>query len=190
LLIPSAEDSYWKVLHALTGGRRKEAMARFEAAIEIERRARPARPQSRYLSYYGLCLALEQGEVREALRYCREAVTIESFDPDLRCNLGRVLLRAGRRREAYRSFMRSLRLEPKHAASVHSLKRMGYRRRPAVPFLARSNPINVFLGRLGSRVRSQGNISPGGTVEDGPAFPRLPRDRRARTMHMTSGARH
>jgi len=132
----------------LQEGRRREAMALFEAAIEIQRRQSHARPQSRYLSFYGLCLALERNEIHEALRYCREAVTLEGYNPDIRCNLGRVLLRAGRRREAYRAFMDSLKLESSHEATLRALRVMGIRRQPILPFLARANPINIFLGRL------------------------------------------
>jgi tetratricopeptide (TPR) repeat protein len=150
VLIPAAEESYNQGLEALSAGRRKEALALFEAAIEIARRRSPARPQSRYLSYYGLCLALERNEIHEALRYCREAVTLEGFNPDMRCNLGRVLLRAGRRREAYKCLMDGLRMESGHVAICRSLKFMGIRRRPVVPFLDRRNPLNVFLGRLRS----------------------------------------
>jgi tetratricopeptide (TPR) repeat protein len=148
LLVRSAEDSYDRGISALQKGRRREAMALFEAAIEIARRQSHTRPQPRYLSFYGLCLALERNEIGEALRYCREAVTLEGYNPDIRCNLGRVLLRAGRRREAYRAFMNSLKLESSHEATLRALKFMGIRRQPIVPFLARANPINVFLGRL------------------------------------------
>jgi tetratricopeptide (TPR) repeat protein len=148
VLIPSAEESYNKGLRVLSIGRLREAMALFEAAIEIERRRGVGSVQPRYLSYYGLCLAIERNEIREALQYCREALTLESFNSDIRCNLGRVLLRAGRRREAYNCFRRSLSLETGHTATLRALKVMGLRRRPVVPFLARANPLNVLLGRL------------------------------------------
>jgi tetratricopeptide (TPR) repeat protein len=148
VLLAAAEESYRQGLHALATGRIREAMALFEAAIEIQRRFGNSRPQPRYLSYYGLCLALERCEVHEALRCCREAVTLESYNPDIRCNLGLVLLKSDRRREAYRCFLRGLTLDATHAPTLKALRSMGLRRRPAVPFLARRNPINVFLGRL------------------------------------------
>ena len=148
MLIQFAEESYRKGLAVLSCGRRKDATALFEAAIEIERRRGTDRPQPRYLSYYGLCLAIWRNEIHEGLRYCREATTLESFNADIRCNLGRVLLRAGRRREAHKSFVRGLKLEPGHSTIVSVLKTMGIRRRPVLPFLARANPINVLLGRL------------------------------------------
>lgn len=148
MLVPSAEDSYRTGLAALDAGRKREALALFEAAIEIEGRYSRARPQPRYISYYGMCLALDTSSVREGLQLCREAVTLEGYDADLRCNLGRVLLRAGRRREAYRAFLRGLELHAGHGPSLRALKLMGVRRRPLVPFLSRRNPLNVILGRL------------------------------------------
>ncbi len=147
MLVPSAEESYVRGLRALSGGRGKEAMALFEAAIRIAWRGRGSRPQARYLSYYGLCLALVWNDNREGLRYCREAVTLESYNPDIRCNLGRVLLHAGRRSEAYRCFVRGL-AGGDHPTIRSALRSMGIRSRPALPFLARSNPLNLFLGRL------------------------------------------
>jgi tetratricopeptide (TPR) repeat protein len=148
VLVPSAEESYTRGLHALAAGRRTEALALFQAALELEHRLGKGRPQARYLSYYGLCLGLERGEVREALRFCREAVTLEGYNPDLRCNLGRVLIKAGRLKEAHQCLLRGLALQPDHRGLRQVLRKMGLRRRPALPFLARSNPINVMLGRL------------------------------------------
>ncbi len=148
MLVPFAEESYVRGLRALSGGRGKEATALFEAAIRIAWRGRGSRPQARYLSYYGLCLALVWNENREALRCCREAVTLEGYNPDIRCNLGRVLLNAGRRAEAYRCFVRGLALGGDHPTIRSALRSMGIRSRSALPFLARRNPLNVFLGRL------------------------------------------
>lgn len=153
MLSQSAEESFQKGLVALDQGRRREAMALFEAAVELQRRMGSERPQARYLSYYGLCLGLELQDIHEALRFCREAVTRESYNANIRCNLGRVLMAAGRRKEAYESFLRGLKLQPNHPLIVRQIRLMGLRRRPALPFLSRKNPINVFLGRL--RMRSE-----------------------------------
>lgn len=152
MLTPSAEESFLRGLQAFEDGRRKEAMALFEAAIELERRLGRSRPQARYLSYYGVCLALENNDLREALRFCREAVTIEGYSADLRANLGRVLMRAGRRKEAYVNFVKGLRVEPRHPVILRSMRQLGVRRRPVLPFLSRANPLNVVLGRI--RVRA------------------------------------
>lgn len=156
MLVSTAENSFSRGLEALEAGKGVEALALFEAAIEIEKRAiGGARPQPRYLSFYGLCLARVANRPRSGLAFCREATTLEFFNPDLFCNLGRVLLDVDRRKEAYRAIVDGLTLQPNHAGLRRELEKMGRRRRPAVPFLARSNPINVVLGRL-SKKRDEG----------------------------------
>jgi Flp pilus assembly protein TadD len=147
-LISSAEESFKNGLRALSEGRRREALARFEAALKLEQRSGPSHPQPRYLSFYGLCLALESGRLREGLEFCRDAAAIESYNPDIRSNLGRVLLQAGRRKEAYEHFRGSLSLQGNHPGGRQGLKMLGIRRRPPIPFLSRRNPLNVLLGRL------------------------------------------
>jgi tetratricopeptide (TPR) repeat protein len=151
MLVHAAEDSFQRGIRALSEGRQREALAMFEAAIELERRLGGGRPQARYLSYYGLCLGMERNEIREGLRFCREAVTLEGYNPDLRCNLGRLLMRAGRRKEAHQAFTRGLSLQPDHGGLKRAIRVMGLRRRPVFPFLGRSHPLNVFLGRIRAR---------------------------------------
>ncbi len=148
MLVRPAEESFTKGIVSLQQGRGIEALALFEAAVVIERRCGVERPQARYLSFYGLCLGLEAKRIVEGIRFCREALQLEFFNPDLCWNLGRLLVQAGDRAEGYAAFQQGLGLQPKHSGILRELQRMGTRRRPAVQFLARSNPLNVILGRL------------------------------------------
>lgn len=148
MLIRPAEESFQKGLQALANGKRMEALALFEAALELEKRHGARQPQARYLSFYGLCLGFETDRTNDGIRFCRDAISLEFFNPDLCWNLGRVLLQAGRRRDAYEAFQKGLSLQDGHAGILRELEKMGVRRTPAVPFLARHNPINVILGRL------------------------------------------
>jgi len=148
MLVHSAEESFQQGMQCLAAGKNRESLALFEAAIQLEQRFSRSRPQARYLSYYGLVLGLTRHEIREGLRFCREAVSLESYHPDLRCNLGRVLMRAGRRKEAYKSFQRGLQLQADHPGLVLAVRRLGIRQRPVLPFLSRSNALNVFLGKI------------------------------------------
>ena len=148
MLIRPAEESYHRGVEAFSEGRRLEAMALFEAAIELDKQFGAARAQARYLSYYGLCLALESHRVAEGVALCREATALEFYNPELYCNLGRVLIAARRRHDAYQALRQGLRLERGHPGIVRELRGMGRRRRPVFPFLSRRNPINVLLGRL------------------------------------------
>jgi tetratricopeptide (TPR) repeat protein len=149
MLNHAAEQSFQNGLDALASRKPREAFAFFSGALEIERRnGGAAHLQARYVSYYGLTLATVRGDLHEAVRCCRNAVKVEGYRPDLCWNLGRVALKAGRRREAYRALLRAARLQPDHHGIRRDLERMGRRRRPVLPFLPRSNRLNVFLGRL------------------------------------------
>lgn len=151
MLIQAAEDSFRQGMSAFEEGRGREAMAFFEAAIKLEKRFGARMPQARYLSHYGLCLGTVMRRRREGVRYCREAANLEAYNADIQCNLGRVLLAAGIRKEAYRAFIAGLKMDPGHAGIVRELKQMGIRRRPVLPFLARDNRLNIMLGRIRSR---------------------------------------
>ena len=81
-------------------------------AAELERQHGAPRPQARYLSWYGLALALEGGRLREGVEFCRQAVPLEFYNPELYLNLGRVLIVAGRKREAYDALRKGIALQP------------------------------------------------------------------------------
>jgi hypothetical protein len=148
MLVRPAEESFVKGIAALQQGRGIEALALFEAAVVIERRQGVERPQARYLSFYGLCLGLEAKRLAEGIRFCRDALALEFFNPDLCWNLGRLLVHAGERSEGYATFQKGLGLQTKHPGILRELQRMGTRRHPPVQFLARNNPLNMILGRL------------------------------------------
>ncbi|HEX4825217.1 MAG TPA: hypothetical protein VFV19_12995 [Candidatus Polarisedimenticolaceae bacterium] len=148
MLVQAAETRFQKGLVALDGGRGLEALALFEAAIELERRLGARTPQARYLSYYGLSLAVEAGRAREGAELCRQAIALEFYNADLCLNYGRVLLGCDRRKEAYSAFLKGLSVQKNHQGILRELSRMGWRRRPVLPFLARGNPVNIVLGRM------------------------------------------
>jgi tetratricopeptide (TPR) repeat protein len=148
MLVQPAEESFQKGMQAYEEGRGREAMAFFEAAIELERRLGEGSPQARYLSQYGLCLGTVMRRKHEGVRFCREAAQLERYNPDIHCNLGRVLMMAGRRKDAHAALIQGLRIQPDHRGIVQALKDLGLRRRPVIPFLDRSNPLNICLGKL------------------------------------------
>jgi hypothetical protein len=59
-----------------------------------------------------------------------------------------VLLLAERRREAFSIFVKGLSVQKNHQEILQELRRMGWRRRPVLSFLARGNPVNIALGKL------------------------------------------
>lgn len=148
MLVQAAEIRFQRGLQALSDGRNLEAMALFEAALELERRLGARAPQARYLSYYGLCLAHDGSQTREGVEFCRQAIALEFFNADLFWNYGRVLLVSERRREAFAAFVKGLSVQKNHQDILRELAKMGWRRPPVLPFLPRENRLNVALGRM------------------------------------------
>jgi tetratricopeptide (TPR) repeat protein len=148
MLVHAAETRFQRGLLALQDGRGLEALALFEASLELERRLGARTPQARYLSYYGLALARDAGQLREGVEFCRKAVALEFFNADLCWNYGCVLLLADRRKEAYTAFVKGLSVQKNHQEILRELGRMGWRKRPMLGFLPRSHPINATLGKF------------------------------------------
>ena len=155
MLNREAEDSFEKGCRALEGNDWRAATAFFEAALTLEKRLTPRSPQARYRSFYGLCIGLAKKRHTDAIKMCQAAIQLEQYNPDLHWNLGRVLYDAGRRREAYRVFVRGVKQQPGHRGLVTEIKRMGLRKKAVLPFLNRKNPLNVTLGRMRADAKSR-----------------------------------
>ncbi len=147
-----SENSFRKGLEAVSKREFLEALAYFEASMQLVRREGGAPPPMKYLSYYGLCLAMSGNRLRQALELCEGAVEAEFYNPDLYLNLGRVYLRAGDRGRAFETMVRGLQLNPRHTGLIRQIRHLGVRRHPVVGFLSRRHPVNRFLGRVWPRV--------------------------------------
>jgi len=145
-----SENSFRRGLEAIRRRAFREALAYFESAVRLARQSGEPVPM-KYLSFYGLCLAVCSDRFEEASTICETAVRGEFYNPDLYWNLGRVYLRAGDRHQAYGSFLRGLRLNPRHKGLIGEIRRLGMRRKPIVRFFPRSHPLNRILGRLRGR---------------------------------------
>ena len=99
------------------------------------------------LSFFGLTLALMQKKYKPAIDLCRRAIELEFYNGDHYANLARVYVVAGNRKKALETIEQGLKLVPDHEYLTNVRKNLGVRARPAVPFLDRSNPINVSLGQ-------------------------------------------
>ena len=147
--ILSAENSFRDGLAALVAGNPEEASTLFEKAMRAEKRHKVNKPQMRYLSYFGLSVALARGGgSKDALRACETAVHNENYNPDLLFNLGKVYLLAGRTTKAMTVFGKGLRIDPNHRGMRAAMDNADRRRRPAIGWLQRNNPVNAFLGKM------------------------------------------
>ena len=142
------DRSFARGLRCLDEGRTIEALAYFEASLRLEESAPNIARRARYLSYYGYSLALALGRTKEGLSICRKAADSEFFTPDILLNLARVQRLSKDRKGAWETLMRGLSIDPEHAGIKTEIRTMGLRRRPAIPFLKRSNPLNVAAGKM------------------------------------------
>lgn len=142
-----AESAYRKGLNAVARGDFLEALAYFEATLELSG-SRPGRLSIAAMSYYGLCLAMASERRVEARDLCEAAVEADPGTPELHLNLSRVCVVQGDRAHAFRTLVRGLRTDPRHPGLVEAMRRLGFRRRPMITFLPRQHPLNRLLGSL------------------------------------------
>ncbi|HEY6838951.1 MAG TPA: tetratricopeptide repeat protein [Geobacteraceae bacterium] len=105
-------------------------------------------------SYLALCRAKTRGEYDVAMAMVEEALALEPRNAVHYLNLGRIQLMAGNKPQALDTFRRGARFD-RSGEIGRELERLGVRKRPVFPFLARSNPLNryvgLFLARIGLR---------------------------------------
>jgi tetratricopeptide (TPR) repeat protein len=99
------------------------------------------------LSYFGLSIALVRKQMKPAIDLCRRAIELEFYNGDHYANLARVYVAAGNRKKAVETAEQGLKLMPEHDYLLEVRKSLGHRSEPPVPFLDRTNPINVSLGQ-------------------------------------------
>jgi len=130
-----------------------EKMDRVGDALIAFKKAYELRPQeTRYASYYGLCLARAKRDTRQALAICMDAIRRDFYRPELFLNLGRVYLMNRDRARAHEAFCLGLKLDRRHPRINAELKKMGVRKKPFVPFLERDHPVNRVSGRWLARL--------------------------------------
>jgi tetratricopeptide (TPR) repeat protein len=142
-----AEGAYRKGLEAVGRGDFLDALAYFEATLELAG-GEPGRLPVAAMSYYGLCLAMVSDRLPEARDICEAAAEAAPSSPEMHLNLSRVCIRQGDRAHAFRTLVRGLRVDPRHPGIVEAMRRLGFRRRPVVSFLPRQHPLNRLLGSL------------------------------------------
>jgi tetratricopeptide (TPR) repeat protein len=99
------------------------------------------------LSYFGLCLALVEKRIKPAIDLCKRAIELQFYNVDHYANLARVYAAAGNRKKAIETLDQGSKTHPDDESLLAVRRELGIRSRPPVPFLERSNPINVTLGQ-------------------------------------------
>jgi tetratricopeptide (TPR) repeat protein len=129
-----------------------------EKAVSLLKDAIEQHPDnSVLLSYYGCLEAVVNKNYKFGISTCHKAIENlkermplgeEFFSPVFYLNLGRAYLAAGRRKDAYDIFKKGIKIDAENIDLLGELKKLGMRKKPAVSFLKRSNPINKYVGML------------------------------------------
>ena len=99
------------------------------------------------LSYFGLCLALVEKKIKPSIDLCKRAIELQFYNVDHYANLARVYTAAGNRKKALEILDQGAKSHPDDESLLAVWRELGIRSRPPVPFLERSNPINISLGQ-------------------------------------------
>lgn len=136
----TADELFRKGLEQLREDNRLGALGFFEKAYEREKR-----PEIE--SYLGRLIALERGQITDAVNMCKNAIAYDETNPVHYLNLGKVYLKAKRNHEAMESFRKGLSYgENKEIREI--LEIIGMRKKPLIPFLSRKNILNKYTGIL------------------------------------------
>ena len=136
-------------------GRYVDAIEPLEQAMAYSINDPTAYSYSRSLrSYFGVAMALGRGDVARGRKLCEEAISDGTLNVELYVNLARVYLKSGRKDLAVEAIDTARAIDAKNPVANAILKRLGERQSPVFPFLHRSHPINVVVGKLRHRWRS------------------------------------
>jgi hypothetical protein len=108
-----------------------------------------------YYSYLGYGIARCQKRTEEGLKLCRHGVKLQFYEPDNYVNLARTALLANERGEAVQAVRKGLKVDHNNLELQALYRELGIRQSPVLPFLARSNPLNLVLGKIRSRLFGQ-----------------------------------
>jgi hypothetical protein len=106
-----------------------------------------------FYSYLGYGIAMRDRRVRDGLKLCRHSIEVEFFQAENYVNLARTYLLARDRKGAVKTVRAGLKIDRNNQALIVLYKELGIRSRPVLPFLDRSHPLNVFLGRVRHALR-------------------------------------
>jgi cytochrome c-type biogenesis protein CcmH/NrfG len=106
----------------------------------------------RVLSRLGLTLTVVARDEYKGIAFCEEALRRGANDADSLYRLALVYEATFQKERAVRAVREGLAIDRSHPGLRAMIERLGVRRPPVIPFLARSNPINKYLGMLRHRI--------------------------------------
>ncbi len=113
------------------------------------------------LSYYGLCVALEEKQTKKGVDLCRKAIELQFYDSTHHANLVRLHMAKKNRKLAVKALEDGLKNLPEDKRLLDLRREIGFRESNPVPFLPRESTLNRTIGtRRRGNDRSPKNDSP------------------------------
>jgi hypothetical protein len=109
----------------------------------------------KHLSYGGLVVATEDGDVKTGLSWCERALELAFYDPQMYINLARLHEQTGWKTQAAKVLRKGLRIDPGSKKILAELNRVNPREPNPVRGLPRNHPVNRYLGRLRAGLQSK-----------------------------------
>lgn len=98
-------------------------------------------------TYLAFCQAKGEGRMQAAVKVCRKSIQREPGNSLHYLILGRILLLAGEKNRAVKTFRQGLKTSP-NPKIIAELKMLGLRKPAVFKNLERSHPLNRFLGQV------------------------------------------
>ena len=112
------------------------------------------------LSYGGLLVATEEGDVKTGLGWCERAVEIAFYDAQMYLNLARLHERTGWKTQATQVLRKGLRINPGNEQLLVEINRVSPRTPDVIPDLPREHIVNRTLGKLRAKDKQKATIKP------------------------------
>ncbi|MCK5235718.1 MAG: hypothetical protein KAR06_01935 [Deltaproteobacteria bacterium] len=126
---------------------------KFADAIDIFKCHIESTEDTRTMTYYALCRAIVDRELKEAESICKVAIKTNPYSPDIFLNTAKILYIKGNRKHTVMAIQRGMKMDKRHKGLAKFAETIGMRSAPVIPFLSRDNFANVFLGKVFKNMR-------------------------------------
>ena len=133
-------------------GNNAEAARLFRQLIEEECR------DPKVLSYGGLLVATEEGDVKTGLGWCERALEMAFYDAEMYVNLAELHERTGWKTQATQVLRKGLRIAPGNEKLLVEINRVSPRTPDAIPALPRAHVVNRTLSKLRAKDKQKPTI--------------------------------
>lgn len=120
----------------------------FKEALTMFRTVKSFKGEALGASYYAFCIALLEKNYSDALKITANALEQEFYNPDIFLNTARIYIIKGNKKMAIQAIRKGLSVNPGHSGLIMQIKKLGVRQKPFMPFLSRTNFINIVAGRV------------------------------------------